>query len=95
MGREAEAVRVTRSVVVDAPRQQVWDLVATWEQRRTLEDVGEDRTRVTEELRVVPPVPLPAQARAVLRRVLDALFAHRHRRLRAGLGAAGVREGAH
>lgn len=154
-------VRLTRSVVVDAPRQQVWDLVVTpeginhelrpllsmampsrhraatidtvpvgvplgrawlrvgglvpvdfdslqlvsvdpprqfherswmlsarvWEHRRSLEDLGDGRTRVTDELRLVPRVPLPGPARGVLRRGLDGLFAHRHRRLRARLAA--------
>lgn len=154
-------VRVTRSVVVDAPRQQVWDLVITpegidhelrpllsmtmpvrhrggtiatvpvgqplgrawlrlggvlpvdfdslllvsvdpphhfherswmlsarvWEHRRSLGDLGGDRTRVTDELRMVPRVPLPGMALALVRRGIDALFAHRHRRLRARLAA--------
>ncbi|WP_131105368.1 hypothetical protein [Ornithinimicrobium sufpigmenti] len=161
MGQEANEVRLTRSVIVAAPRQQVWDLVVTpegidhelrpvlsmtmparhrgktvdtvpvgvplgrawlrlaglvpvdfdhlqlvsvepphrfherswmlsarvWEHRRSLEDLGEGRTRVTDELTMVPRVPLPAPARAVVRRGLDALFAHRHRRLRARLAA--------
>lgn len=154
-------VRVTRSVVVDAPREQVWDLVITpeginqellpvlsmrmparyrggtiatvpvgeplgrawlrlggvlpvdfdslqlvsvdpphqfherswmlaarvWEHRRSLEDLGQGRTRVTDELRMVPRVPLPAPLRALVGRGIDALFRHRHRRLGAALAA--------
>lgn len=154
-------VRVTRSVVVDAPRQQVWDLVITpegidhelrpwlsmrmparhrggtiasvpvgeplgrawlrlggllpvdfdslqllsvdpprefherswmlsarvWEHRRSLEDLGDGRTRVVDELRMVPRVPLPGPLRSVVRRAVTALFDHRHRRLRAVLAA--------
>lgn len=156
-------IRISRSVVVDAPLQQVWDLVITpegidhelrpllsmtmpaahrdetiatvpvgerlgkawlrlggvlpvdyddlrlvsvdpphsfherstmlsarvWEHRRSLADLGQGRTLVTDELRMVPRVPLPAPARALVRRAVDALFAHRHRRLQAALATAG------
>ncbi|QFG69129.1 hypothetical protein [Ornithinimicrobium pratense] len=62
---------------MDAPTKRVWDPVAP-------------REGIGHELRVVPRVPLPVPARAVLRRGLDTLFAQRHRRLRACLapGAA-------
>jgi ligand-binding SRPBCC domain-containing protein len=156
-------VRVTRSVAVDAPVEQVWDLVITpegidhelrpllsmtmpaayrdatiatvpvgerlgrawlrlggvlpvdyddlrlvsvdpphafhecssmlsarvWEHRRSLTDLGAGRTLVTDELRMVPRVPLPAPARALVAQALRALFAHRHRRLQAALATAG------
>lgn len=155
-------VRVTRSVTVDAPQQQVWDLVVTpegidhelrpllsmtmpagyrdrtvatvpvgeplgrawlrlggvlpvdyddlrlvsvdpprsfherstmlsarvWEHRRTLTDLGEGRTLVTDEVRMTPRVPLPATVQGLVARALRGLFAHRHRRLRAALATA-------
>lgn len=155
---------MTRSVVVDAPRQQVWDLVITpeginhelwpllsmrmpprhrgrtidtvpvgeplgrawlrlgglvpvdfdslqlvsvvpprqfherswmlsarvWEHRRSLENLGDRRTRLTDQVRMVPRLPLPGPARALARRGLGALFDHRHRRLRALLAAQGA-----
>lgn len=72
-------------VSVDPPRQfheRSWMLSArVWEHPRSLEDLGAGGTCVTDELRVVLRVPLPAPARALVRRGIDALFAHRHRRL--------------
>ena len=61
-----------------------------WEHRRTLAATGDGRTRVTDELRMVPRVPLPCPVRALVGRVVDALFAHRHRRLRAALAPGGL-----
>lgn len=52
-----------------------------WEHRRRLEELPDGRTRVVDELRMVPRVPLPAPALGLVRRLVDALFAHRHRRL--------------
>ena len=60
-----------------------------WEHRRSLTDLGAGRTLVTDELRMVPRVPLPAPARALVAQALRALFAHRHRRLQAALATAG------
>lgn len=49
-----------------------------WEHRRELEDLAGGSTRITDTLRAVPRRPLP---RPVVRAVVAALFAHRHRRL--------------
>lgn len=88
-----------RLVRVDPPwefHERSWMLTArVWEHRRTLEDLGGGATRVTDEVTLVPRLPLPAPALAVLRRGLEALFAHRHRRLRARLGAADGRGSGH
>lgn len=80
-----------RLVSVDPPHgfhERSWMLAArVWEHRRSLEDLGGGRTRVTDQVLMVPRIPLPAPARALVRRALDALFAHRHRRLGAAVAA--------
>lgn len=70
-------------VEVDAPRRfherSSMALARSWEHRRDLEPAGPGHTRVTDLLVMEPRLPLP---RAPLRSLIDALFAHRHRRLR-------------
>lgn len=70
-------------VEVDAPRRfherSSTALARLWEHRRDLEAEGRGHTRLTDTLVLEPRWPLP---RPLLRRVIDALFAHRHRRLR-------------
>ena len=52
----------------------------SWEHRRQLMSVGEDRTLVTDELTIEPRLPVPAR---VPRTIVRALFGHRHGRLAA------------
>lgn len=59
--------------------------IRRWEHERTLEPVA-GGTRVEDRLVLEPRLPLPGLA-AVLARVVDAFFAHRHRRLRRHFGA--------
>lgn len=54
-----------------------------WEHRRELDDLGDGTTRVTDTLRAWPRALVP---RPVARRVIGALFAHRHRRLARAFG---------
>lgn len=49
-----------------------------WEHRRELESLADGSTRVTDTLRAVPRALVPG---SVVRVVVGALFAHRHRRL--------------
>ena len=58
-------------------------IARVWEHLRELQPLDDGRTRVTDTLALEPRVPLPAP---VLRRVVKALFAHRHRRLRRHFG---------
>ncbi len=51
-----------------------------WEHRRELVGLADGFTRVTDEVTMVPRFPLPGRGMHAL---IDALFAHRHRRLRA------------
>ncbi|TDE97645.1 hypothetical protein EXU48_03135 [Occultella glacieicola] len=51
-----------------------------WEHRRELVALADEYTRVTDEVTMVPRFPLPGRRVRVL---IDALFAHRHRRLQA------------
>jgi hypothetical protein len=51
-----------------------------WEHRRELVGLADGLTRVTDEVTMVPRFPLPGRA---VHALIDALFAHRHRRLRA------------
>lgn len=55
----------------------------TWEHERRLEDVVGGSTRLTDRVSFAPRRPVP---HAVPRAVVAALFAHRHRRLRAWFG---------
>lgn len=54
-----------------------------WEHRRELEALPDGATRVTDTLRAWPRALVP---RAVARRVVGALFTHRHRRLARHIG---------
>ena len=56
-----------------------------WEHRRELEQLPDDTTRVTDTLRAEPRALLHA---AVVRLVVGAVFAHRHRRLARWFGPA-------
>lgn len=49
-----------------------------WEHRRELEDLPGGRTRVTDLLRAEPRAGVPAW---MVKRIVGALFTHRHRRL--------------
>ncbi|MBZ2196060.1 hypothetical protein [Occultella gossypii] len=51
-----------------------------WEHRRELVSLADGLTRVTDEVTMIPRFPLPGRA---VHALIDALFAHRHRRLRA------------
>ncbi|WP_299023245.1 hypothetical protein [uncultured Dietzia sp.] len=55
-----------------------------WEHRRELESLPDGTTRVTDTLRAQPRLLVP---RRVVRVVVGALFAHRHRRLARAFGA--------
>ena len=57
-----------------------------WEHERTLEALPAGGTRVSDRVEFVPRIRLTARLH---RAVIRALFAHRHRRLRARFGAAG------
>ena len=57
-----------------------------WEHERTLEPLPGGGTRVSDRVEFVPRIRLTARLH---RAVIRALFAHRHRRLRARFGAAG------
>lgn len=101
--RDARAVRVVRSSVVRAPREQVWARVVTPD--GVADEFGplltmrfppalDGTTRVTDTLRAVPRAPLPGP---VVRAVVGALFTHRHRRLArwaGGVGGGGIGGGA-
>jgi hypothetical protein len=56
-----------------------------WEHERTLETLTADRTRVSDRVRFVPRLRPTARLHLT---VIRALFAHRHRRLRARFGSA-------
>lgn len=55
-------------------------LASVWEHRRELRALSREVTQVTDRITVIPRVPVPG---FMLRGVVTALFAHRHRRLRA------------
>jgi len=57
-----------------------------WEHERTLEPLPAGGTRVSDRVEFVPRIRLTARLH---RAVIRALFAHRHRRLRARFGGAG------
>ncbi|HET7296866.1 MAG TPA: hypothetical protein VFI66_06965 [Gemmatimonadales bacterium] len=57
-----------------------------WEHERTLEPLPGGGTRVSDRVEFVPRIRLTVRLH---RAVIRALFAHRHRRLRARFGAAG------
>jgi len=57
-----------------------------WEHERTLEPLPAGGTRVRDRVEFVPRIRLTARLH---RAVVRALFAHRHRRLRARFGAVG------
>lgn len=57
-----------------------------WEHRRELEQLPDGSTRVTDTLRAEPRALLPG---AIVRRVVGALFSHRHRRLARGFAPPG------
>ena len=57
-----------------------------WEHERTLEPLPAGGARVSDRVEFVPRIRLTARLH---RAVIRALFAHRHRRLRARFGAAG------
>ena len=71
-------------VDVDPPRsfheRSSMAMARVWEHRRTLEELADGSTLVTDRLRLVPRVPLPAP---LLRTLVGALFEHRQRRLAA------------
>lgn len=52
--------------------------MSRWTHERTLREVGPDQTEVTDRLTLTPRVPLLGP---VLRRVINAFFGHRQRRL--------------
>jgi ligand-binding SRPBCC domain-containing protein len=56
-----------------------------WEHERTLEPLSADTTRVSDRVQFEPRLRLTARLHLI---VIRALFAHRHRRLRARFGSA-------
>ena len=58
-----------------------------WEHERTLEEVGEERCRLTDRVYYEPRVPLPD---VLLRGLYRFVFRHRHRRLQRRFGGRTV-----
>ena len=57
-----------------------------WQHERVLEAEGDSATRVTDRLTFTPRGPVP---RALARRIVRAIFRHRHKRLGAWFSASG------
>jgi hypothetical protein len=80
-------------VAVNAPtsfhERSTMATARVWEHRRTLEATPDGGTRVTDQLRLVPRLPLPGPVARLVRGAGRALFAHRHRRLAAWVRASG------